>query len=87
MSIKSPRALLIDTNLKALSELVRPLAQKGFRIAARPSPEGAIDYIRRSRPDLVLLGARFWQEGLGREILAASPGTVVVPVPARPGAA
>jgi hypothetical protein len=80
MSPKNLQALVIDPNLKVLADLVRPLTLKGFRVAARTSPEGVLDYVRRSRPQLVLLGRQFWQAGWGPEILAASPGTVVAPV-------
>lgn len=81
---KNLLALVINPDLNVLGDLVRPLSLKGFRIAARPTPEDALDYVRRSRPDLVLLGSPFWQEGWGKKILAASPGTMVVPVPTSP---
>ena len=81
MSHKPLQALVMDANLKVLADLVRPLTLKGFRVAARTSPEGVLDYVRRSRPQLVLLGRTFWQEGWAPEILAASPGTVVAEAP------
>jgi hypothetical protein len=84
MTRKHPRALVIDRNLGVLAHLVRPLALKGFRIAARPTPEDALDYVRRSRPELVLLGQPYWRDGWITQIQAASPGTVVVPVPTAP---
>ena len=80
MPPKTLQALVIDPNLKVLIDLVRPLTLKGFRVAARTSPEDVLDYVRRSRPELVLLGRKFWQAGWAPEILAASPGTVVAPV-------
>ncbi len=82
MATKTLQALVIDPNLRILADLVRPLTLKGFRVAARTSPEGAIDYVRRSRPELVLLNRKYWEEGWAPEILAASPGTVVAPVAA-----
>ena len=83
---KTLLALIINPNLKVLGDLVRPLSLKGFRIAARPAPEDALEYVRRARPDLVLLGAPYWQEGWARRIVDASPATVVVPVPVAPPA-
>ena len=75
------QALVIDPNLGILADLVRPLTQKGFRVAARTTPDDVIDYVRRSRPGLVLLGRKYWQAGLAPQILEASPGTLVAPSP------
>ena len=80
MSPKKLQALVLDPNLRVLADLVRPLTLKGFRVAARTSPDGVLDYVRRSRPQLVLLARTFWQAGWAPQILAASPGTVVAPV-------
>ena len=81
MSPKTLQALVIDPNIKILADLVRPLTRKGFRVSARTSPDDVLDYVRRSRPELVLLGRTFWQAGWAPRILAASPGTVVTPAP------
>ena len=80
MSATTLQALVIDPNLKILADLVRPLTLKGFRVSARTSPDDVLDYVRRSRPELVLLGRKFWQAGWAPQILAASPGSVVAPV-------
>jgi len=81
MSPKTLQALVVDPNLGILADLVRPLTLKGFRVAARTTTDDVLDYVRRSRPELVLLGRPFWQAGWAPQILAASPGTVVAPAP------
>lgn len=73
-------ALVIDPDPTVLTRVVRTLGHPGLRIAARLSPEDALEYVERSRPDIVLLGIRYWEDGWGPEILAVSPDTVVFPV-------
>lgn len=80
------RALIIDPDPRVLANVAHVLAHRGFRITARRSAEEAIDYVRRSRPDVVLLGVALWEEGWGTQILAAAPETVVVPVIGSPDA-
>ena len=73
-------ALVIHAEPSVLTRIARTLGHAGLKIATRVSPEDSLDYIARSRPDVVLLGIEFWQDGWGAEILAASPETVVMPV-------
>jgi len=73
-------ALVIDPDPSVLSRIAGTLAHSGLRIATRLSPEDALEYVARSRPDVVLLGIAYWQDGWGAEILAASPASVVLPV-------
>jgi hypothetical protein len=76
------RALVIDPDLRALTTAVRTLAHQGFHVAGRITPDDSLDYIRRARPNVVLLGAPFWGEDWASRIRTASPRTVVVPLPA-----
>ena len=81
MSDQKPlRALVIDPDAGALTDAVRHLVRKGFHVAGRMTPVDSLEYVRRARPNLVLLGRTFWDQGWGPEILAASPETVVMPV-------
>ena len=80
MSDTTLRALVIDPDPRVLADAVRVLALNGFRVAGRITPEDSLDYIRRARPHVALLGRTFWEEGWGAEILAASPETVILPV-------
>jgi hypothetical protein len=80
MTLPPLSALVIDPDPSVLSRVAGTLGHHGLRIAARLSPEESLDYIARSRPDVILLGLAFWQDGWSSEILAASPGSVVIPV-------
>lgn len=86
MLTKILSALAIDENRDVLANIAHILAHQGFRIAARTSPADSLDYVRRARPEIVLLGMSFWKEGWGIEILEASPESVVIPVIGSPSA-
>ena len=73
------RALAIDPDPAVLAGVVRLLSPRGFHITARVSPDDTLDYVRRSRPNIVLLGRTYWEQGWGTRIRDASPGSVVVP--------
>lgn len=87
MSTLPLRALVIDSDPRVLADVARTLTHRGFRIAVHRSAVDALDYVRRARPDLVLLGVSLWQEGWATEILAIAPETVVVPVIGEPAVA
>lgn len=72
-------AVVIDADPTTLSR-VAGLLDHGFRISTRLSPRDSLEYVARTKPDVVLLGLDYWREGWGPEILAASPETVVLPV-------
>jgi len=80
MPAKTLRALVIDPDPRVLADAVRVLAHKGFHVAGRITPDDAVEYVRRARPDVVLLGLPFWEQGWGPEFLAAAPETVVIPI-------
>lgn len=80
MSDNTLRALVIDPDPRVLADAVRVLTLKGFHVAGRTTPDDSLDYVRRARPHVALLGRTFWEEGWGGEILAASPETVILPV-------
>lgn len=73
------RVVLIDTDRAALTQAAHRLAHAGVHVVVRPQPRGALDFIGRARPEVVLLGERFWRQGWARRIRAASPETVVFP--------
>jgi hypothetical protein len=81
---KTLRALVIDPDPRALADAAGVLAGRGFRVAGRTAPDDALEYVRRARPNVVLLGETFWKDGWGAEIRNAAPGTVVVPLDRRP---
>lgn len=74
------RALIIEERPAALARIAATLAHPGFRVATRLSPADALEYVARTRPDLVLLGRSWWEAGWAVELLVASPETVVLPV-------
>jgi hypothetical protein len=79
MSDKTLRALVIDPDPRVLADAVRALAHRGFHVAGRITPDDSLDYVRRARPHVVLLGRTFWEQGWATEILVASPETVILP--------
>jgi hypothetical protein len=83
---KTLRALVIDPDARALTDAVRLLTRRGFHVAGRITPVDSLEYVRRARPDVVLLGLPFWEEGWGTEILGVSPETVVLPIVGGAGA-
>lgn len=82
MTPRPLRALVLDPDPRAFADVVATLAPKGFHVAARLAPDDSLDYVRRTRPNVVLLGRPYWEDGWMARIQAASPGTVVVPSPA-----
>lgn len=87
MNPKTLRALIIDPDPRVLADAAGVFAGRGFRVAGRIAPDDALEYVRRARPNVVLLGESFWKEGWGPEIRRVAPGTVVVPLGRRPEAA
>ena len=79
MSAPTLRALVIDHDAHALAQVSDLLTRKGFRVSARATPGDALDYVRRARPDLVLLGSRFWENGWGVLLRSLAPQTPVFP--------
>jgi hypothetical protein len=73
------RVVLIDTDRATLAHAAHRLAHAGVNVVVRPQPRGALDFIGRAKPEVVLLGERFWAQGWARRIRAASPETVVFP--------
>ena len=86
MSDKILRALVMDPDPQVVAGAVRLLVQKGFHVAGRITPVDSLEYVRRARPDVVLLGLPFWEEGWGTKIQGASPKTVVLPIVGHAGA-
>ena len=80
MSAKTLRALVIDPDPRVLADAVRALVRQGIHVAGRTTPEDSLEYVRRARPNVVLLGRPFWEQGWRAEILGASPATLVLPI-------
>lgn len=81
---KTLRALVIDPDPRVLADVAGVLAGRGFRVAGRIAPDDALEYVRRARPNVVLLGEAFWKDGWAPQLRGAAPGTVVVPLDRRP---
>ena len=63
-----------------------PRLRPGPRVVARPSIQEALGYIRRVRPELVLLSPELWARGWARAVAVHSPETLVFPSDAPPRA-
>jgi hypothetical protein len=61
-----------------------PALRPGHRVVVRPSIQEALGYIRRARPELVLLPRALW--GWARAVVVHSPETLVFPAEAPPRA-
>lgn len=53
-----PRVLLIDDDTEALETATKLLEAAGFEVALSGRRSGRVDFIVRTRPDLVVLGVR-----------------------------
>ena len=61
-----------------------PALRPGPRVIVRSSIQEALGYIRRTRPELVLLPRELW--GWARAVVIHSPETLVFPADAPPRA-
>ncbi len=77
-----PLALVIDQDFGFLGRAVELLTRTGFQVRARLSPNGIRDYTRSLRPDVILLGTVFWEQGWAPVLRSLSPESVVFPVSA-----
>jgi hypothetical protein len=74
----SVRVVVIGSDIPAL----RPDA----RVVVRPSVLEALGYIRRAKPEIVLLSRELWRRGWARAVAVHSPESVVFPADAPPRA-
>lgn len=72
-----------DIRVVVVGSDVPPL-RPGARVIVRPSILEALGYIRRTRPELVLLPRELW--GWARAVAVHSPETLVFPAEAPPRA-
>ena len=79
MSTVQPLAIVIDPDLGLLSRATRVLSGARYQILTRLSPAGLPHVVRTLRPELILLGLSFWDQGWGPLLGSASPETVVLP--------
>ena len=61
-----------------------PPLRPGARVVVRPSIQEALGYIRRTRPELVLLPRHLW--GWARAVAVHSPESLVFPLETPPRA-
>jgi DNA-binding response OmpR family regulator len=74
------RAVAIDTDTRALGTLAHNLTHRGYRLVARPAPAESLEYVRKVRPEIVLLGAAWWRDGWPEALRRASPRSVLLPI-------
>ena len=74
------RVVVLESDRDILNRVVRRLESADLHLVARASPDDALDYVRRARPEVVLLGADFWGADWARRFSHASPETVVFPI-------
>lgn len=63
-----------------------PALRAGTRVVVRPSILEALGYVRRARPEIVLLSPELWRRGWARAVAVHSPESVVFPADAPPRA-
>lgn len=78
-----PLALVIDYDFGFLGRATSTLARAGFQVSARLSPRGLRDFLVALRPELILLGVPFWEQGWGHVLRGDSPESIVYPVAPR----
>jgi PleD family two-component response regulator len=59
MMESSPRVLILNSKVDALSRLFRVLSERGCRVATYTSPWGACDYAAAEQPDAILTSLGF----------------------------
>lgn len=79
MSPALPIAIVVDTDVGQLSSATLTLAKAGYQVIARLSPRGLMELIDTLRPDLLLLGVCFWEQGWAPLFRSASPDSVLFP--------
>lgn len=84
MSPSLVRVVVVDADPRARARLVSRLEAPGVRVVARSSPEDALEFVARARPELVLLGAEAWSLGWSPRFTGVSPDTIVFPAAAPP---
>ncbi|HZE98881.1 MAG TPA: hypothetical protein VE981_17870 [Planctomycetota bacterium] len=80
MPAVAPLALIIDHDFGFLSEAASALSRAGFQVSARLSPRGLAEFLSACRPDVILLGLSFWDQGWGDVLRSFSPDSIVYPV-------
>jgi hypothetical protein len=75
-----PLAIVIESDFGMLSTAVRTAAEARYQVIGRLSPRGVTDLVTTLRPELVLLGVPFWDQGWGSLFRTESPETLVFPL-------
>lgn len=75
-----PLAIVVDSDFGLLSTAVRMAAEARYQVIGRLSPRGLMDLVATLRPELVLLGVPFWDQGWGSLFRTESPETLVFPL-------
>lgn len=80
--VAPPLALVIDHDFGFLGRAVELLGRSGFQVHARLSPSGLREFTSALRPDVILLGLPFWEQGWAPVLRRQSPESIVFPVAA-----
>lgn len=77
-----PLALVIDHDFGFLGRAAASVYRAGYQVSARLSPRGLGEFTRILRPDLILLGLPFWEQGWAPVLRSFSPDTLLYPIAA-----
>lgn len=80
MSSVLPLALVIDYDFGFLGRAALAVARSGYQVSARLSPRGLRDFTGILRPELILLGLPFWEQGWAHVLRTYSPDSIVYPI-------
>ncbi|MBV8880519.1 MAG: hypothetical protein JO332_11175 [Planctomycetaceae bacterium] len=83
MSAVLPLALVIDHDYGFLGQATSILENAGYQVRAVLSPQGLRDFARILRPELILVGLPFWEDGWGRLLRSYAPDSLVFPTASR----
>jgi hypothetical protein len=80
MSTATPLAIVVDPDVGVLSRTARLLGDSSYQVLGRLSPRGLMVVLKALRPELLLLGRTFWDQGWGPLLREVSPETIVFPI-------
>lgn len=83
MSDVLPLALVIDYDFGFLGRAADSVSRAGYQVSARLSPRGLQEFTSILRPDVILLGLPFWEQGWGHVLRSYSPDSILYPIAPR----
>lgn len=75
-----PIAVVVDNDIGLLARATELLGKARYQVLGRLSPRGLLETLTALRPEILLLGVNFWDQGWGPVLRSASPDTVVFPL-------